>query len=87
MSDMPHSADRVQLRTRLLENYESILLRDIKFATQHKVEGALWKRCFYRFIDEFRRKIFEVCLWVYVYGSKGMLVRLCKGWLLLLKNC
>lgn len=46
--------------TRIREDYVTILFRDPTFAAAKDVEQNVWKTCFYKKIEEYRKKIRRV---------------------------
>jgi len=45
------------MRVALREACEAVLFSDLSFAVAKDVEAFCWRNCFYRFIEEFRRRI------------------------------
>jgi hypothetical protein len=53
----PSDKTVTQLRLSIRQNYESIILEDIDFASHRDVDQLLWKCVYYRPIEEFRKII------------------------------
>ncbi|CAG8643576.1 20194_t:CDS:10 [Dentiscutata erythropus] len=53
----PFDKQVATVRTKLRENYERIIFLDYEFAQSKEVEQNLWKYVYYKFIEEFRKRI------------------------------
>ncbi|KAF0491318.1 Protein SMG7 [Gigaspora margarita] len=53
----PFDKQVATVRTKLREHYERIIFLDYEFAQSKEVEQNLWKYVYYKFIEEFRKRI------------------------------
>ena len=44
----------------MIEKAETLVALDVSFAAQHELEQVVWKPCFYKRIEEFRKRIRKV---------------------------
>ena len=45
---------------RMIEKAETLVAMDVSFAAQHELEQVVWKPCFYKRIEEFRKRFRKV---------------------------
>ncbi|KAI9597493.1 hypothetical protein BDF19DRAFT_435261 [Syncephalis fuscata] len=53
----PLDKELAELRLKLRDNVEQLLLTDIKLAQRKGIENIMWRRVFYHVIEEYRRRV------------------------------